>query len=105
MGDPEGWVRSVYGSVLGRAPSSTEVATWVGHLDAGRTPSWVGRTIATSLEARQVVVRSLTEGLLDRLATDAELRRGARAMAEPRDWRPLTVQLVAGDEYLAAVAG
>ncbi len=41
------------------------------------------------------MVRSLTEGLLDRPATDAELLSGARAMFGPKDWRPLTVALVA----------
>ena len=100
VADPEGWVRSAYASVLGRSPSPVEVATWVGHLDDGRTPTWVGRAIAASLEARQAMVRSLTEGLLDRPATDAELLSGARAMFGPKDWRPFTVALVAGDEYL-----
>jgi hypothetical protein len=104
VADPAGWVRSIYASVLGRSPSSVEVASWVGQLDAGRTPTWVGRTIAGGLEARQVLVRSLTEGLLDRAATDAEVARGARALHGPKDWRPFTVQLVAGDEYLAVAS-
>ena len=104
-GDPGTWVRSVYASVLGRSPSSIELATWVGYLDAGRSPTWVARSITTSLEGRQVVVRQLTEGLLHRTPTSAELTQGARLLRTDRDWRPFTVQLVADDEYLAVASG
>jgi hypothetical protein len=73
----EQFIGAVYQTVLGRAPSSSEVAYQVGRITSGVTRRATARDIFRSNENRRAEVRSSIEFLYGRPATDAEITKYA----------------------------
>ena len=75
VGDHEAtYVRRAYVDLLGREPTSAEVAFWVPLLAKGLPPEWVGGVLVRSTEFRGLVVWTLYQTWLGRAPSAAESR-------------------------------
>lgn len=96
-GTPEGYARSLYNDILGRTPSSADVAFW-----AAEVRRWGAATVAAgfyqSPESRERRVRRQYDLLLHRPPDRAGLTYWAAQLAAVDDLA-LTIELTASDEY------
>lgn len=70
--DNSNWVVAVFQDVLGRQPSNSEIAYWVGVISAPNPRSDVAHMILTSVEYQNDIIRAWYQHYLGRAATDAE---------------------------------
>ncbi|MBA2496190.1 MAG: N-acetylmuramoyl-L-alanine amidase, partial [Acidimicrobiia bacterium] len=96
-GTPEGYARSLYNDILGRTPSSFDVAFWAGEVRRRGIAS-VAANFYQSLESRERRVRHQYDLLLGRQPDRGGLTYWAAQLGAVDDLA-LTVELTASDEY------
>lgn len=98
-------VRLLYGVSMGRDAGETEIAYWVGRLDAGVTPRAVARAISTSPEARAFLVRAGYASAFDRTPAAAEVDYWVGRIKTGMTAEGLVVELLGSAEALQAWGG
>lgn len=96
-GTPEGYARSLYTDILGRTPSSSDVAFWAGEVRRTSVAA-VAANFYQSLESRERRVRRQYDALLHRQPDRGGLTHWAAQLAGFDDLA-LTIELTASDEY------
>jgi hypothetical protein len=94
-------VHSVYGIVVGRAPTADELQAWMSTLDGGASRRAFVHTLVRSTEAADHAVADAYDRFLARPPTDDERATGRDLLLAGGDVRQLWTTLVASTEYPA----
>lgn len=98
------FVVALYQDFLGRGPSETELATWVGRLDAGASRFDVAMELARTDHWITAVVTRFYRDTLGRAPDAHGLTTWVQAAREGRPMESIAASFYASDEYLSKVA-
>jgi hypothetical protein len=100
-GTVDGFLGALYQHVLGRAPTSAELALYEGELAGGTTPQDVALAVLTSPEAREELVQSYFQRFLHRAATTTELGAYVGMLGSGTTDEHVIAAIIGSDEYFA----
>jgi hypothetical protein len=94
-----GYVSALYQDLLGRAPSPTELATWLTAMSNGMTRLQVAQAILASTEYRTDLIQGWYRKYLGRPATNDEITSGLSSFGAGAKDGQIIANLIGLDEY------